>query len=61
LSGLVANVIFRAGIDRRDDLGLSDRFDVYHGMAGSRIGVARFDVPEFLPRGGAADPPEARV
>ena len=28
---------------------LPDRFDVYYGMADSRIGVARLDVPDFLP------------
>jgi hypothetical protein len=29
---------------------------VYYGMADDRIGVARLDVPEFLPRGALADP-----
>jgi hypothetical protein len=33
----IANVVFPAGIDRRDDLGTPDRFDVYCGMADSRI------------------------
>jgi predicted GH43/DUF377 family glycosyl hydrolase len=47
--GIVANVVFPTGIDRRDDLGLPDRFDVYYGMADDRIGVARLDVPEILP------------
>ena len=37
--GTVANVVFPTGIDRRDDLGLPDRFDVYYGMADNRIGV----------------------
>jgi predicted GH43/DUF377 family glycosyl hydrolase len=59
--GTVANVVFPTGIDRRDDLGQPDRFDVYYGMAESRIGVARLDVPECLPPGRAADPPEAKV
>jgi predicted GH43/DUF377 family glycosyl hydrolase len=54
-------VVFPTGIDRRDDLGSPDRFDVYYGMADNRIGVARLDVPEFLPLGGVADPPGARV
>jgi predicted GH43/DUF377 family glycosyl hydrolase len=49
--GIVANVVFPTGIDRRDDLGLPDRFDIYYGMADDRIGVARLDVPENLPRG----------
>ena len=33
----------------RDDLGQPNRFDVYYGMADSRIGVARVQVPERLP------------
>ncbi len=49
LSGTVAHVVFPTGIDRRDDLGLPDRYDVYYGMADSRIGVARLDVPDTLP------------
>lgn len=49
LRGTIANVVFPTGIDRRDDLGTPDRFDVYYGMADSRIGVARLDIPEQLP------------
>ena len=56
--GTIPNVVFPTGIDRRDDLGTPDRFDVYYGMADDRIGVARLDVPEFLPPGGIADSPE---
>ena len=59
--GTVANVVFPTGIDRRDDLGLPDRFDVYYGMADNRIGVAQLDVPEFLPAEAVADPPGAKV
>ena len=59
--GMIPNVVFPTGIDRRDDLGLPDRFDVYYGMADSRIGVARLDMPEVLKHGGVADPPEAKV
>ncbi len=59
--GTIANVVFPTGIDRRDDLGLPDRFDVYYGMADDKIGVARLDVPDILPPGRAADPPEAKV
>jgi predicted GH43/DUF377 family glycosyl hydrolase len=59
--GTVANVVFPTAIDRRDDLGLPNRFDVYYGMADDRIGVARLDVPELLPSGRVADPPEAKV
>jgi len=60
LRGAIANVVFPTGIDRRDDLGTPDRFDVYYGMADSRIGVARLDLPEVLPLGGPADPLEAK-
>jgi predicted GH43/DUF377 family glycosyl hydrolase len=55
--GTVANVVFPTGIDRRDDIGSPDRFDVYYGMADSRIGVARLDLPDRLPQGEAVDPP----
>ena len=47
--GIVPNVVFPTAIDRRDDLGLPGRFDVYYGMADSRIGVARLDLPAHLP------------
>jgi predicted GH43/DUF377 family glycosyl hydrolase len=50
LLGTVDSVVFPTGIDRRDDLGTPDRFDVYYGMADYRIGVARLDVPPVLPR-----------
>jgi predicted GH43/DUF377 family glycosyl hydrolase len=59
--GTVANVVFPTGIDRRDDLGEPDRFDVYYGMADSRIGVARLDLPATLPPERAVDPPQAMV
>ncbi len=55
--GTIADVVFPTAIDRRDDLGMSDRFDVYYGMADDRIGVARLDVPEFLPPEAVADRP----
>jgi predicted GH43/DUF377 family glycosyl hydrolase len=55
-AGTVSDVVFPTGIDRRADLGLSNRYDVYYGMADRRIGVARLDVPELLPAGVAADP-----
>lgn len=48
--GTVDHVVFPTGIDRRDDLGAPDRFDVYYGMADRRIGVARFDLPAQLPQ-----------
>jgi predicted GH43/DUF377 family glycosyl hydrolase len=47
--GSVANVVFPTGIDRRDDLGSSDRFDLYYGMADYQIGAARLDVPDQIP------------
>ena len=59
--GTIGNVVFPTGIDRRDDIGAPDRFDVYYGMADNRIGVARLDVPESLPPGGVADPTKATV
>jgi predicted GH43/DUF377 family glycosyl hydrolase len=49
LIGAVDGVIFPTGVDRRDDIGQPDRFDVYYGMADDRIGVARMVVPETLP------------
>jgi len=59
--GTIADVVFPTGIDRRDDLGLPDRFDIYYGMADDRIGVARLDLPERLPPGRVADPPGAKA
>jgi beta-1,2-mannobiose phosphorylase / 1,2-beta-oligomannan phosphorylase len=47
--GTVADVVFPSGLDRRDDLGEPNRFDVYYGMADDRIGVARLDLPAHLP------------
>jgi beta-1,2-mannobiose phosphorylase / 1,2-beta-oligomannan phosphorylase len=59
--GTVSNVVFPTGIDRRDDLGLPGRLDVYYGMADKRIGVARLNLPDHLPPGVPADPPGAVV
>ena len=53
--GTVNNVVFPTGLDQRADLGQPERFDVYYGMADSRIGVARLTVPEELPLTGNAD------
>jgi len=47
----IAKVVFPTGIDRRDDLGQPNRFDIYYGMADDRIGVARLDLPNELPAG----------
>ena len=60
-SGTVANVVFPTGIDQRNDIGMPDRFDIYYGMADSRIGVARIDLPDVLPKGEVADAPGAKV
>jgi beta-1,2-mannobiose phosphorylase / 1,2-beta-oligomannan phosphorylase len=60
-SGTVDNVVFPTGIDRRDDLNAPDRFDVYYGMADTRIGVARLDLPQSLPSGGVAAQPRGKV
>ncbi len=49
------------GIDRRDDLGQPNRFDVYYGMADNRIGAARLDLPDVLPPEGMADSPDDKV
>jgi predicted GH43/DUF377 family glycosyl hydrolase len=59
--GTIGNVVFPTGIDRRDDLGAPDRFDVYYGMADNRIGVARLDLPDFLPTGGVAAQPTGMI
>jgi predicted GH43/DUF377 family glycosyl hydrolase len=59
--GTVANVVFPTGIDRRDDLGSPERFDIYYGMADYRIGVARLNVPDVLPPVGVAHAPGAKV
>ena len=47
--GTIANVVFPTGIDCRADLGQSDRYDVYYGMADDCIGVATMKIPDLLP------------
>lgn len=59
--GAVADVVFPTGADRRSDLDLPNRIDVYYGMADSRIGVARLDVPVVLPPRVRVDPYDGRV
>ena len=49
LNGIVPGVVFPTGIDRRDDLGKPNRFDIYYGMADNCIGVAQLDIPDELP------------
>ncbi|RKR84666.1 putative GH43/DUF377 family glycosyl hydrolase [Mucilaginibacter gracilis] len=46
--GIVQSVVFPTGIDRRDDLGTPNRFDIYYGMADNCIGVARLDIPDNI-------------
>jgi hypothetical protein len=58
--GTIADIVFPTGIDRRDDLGAPDCFDVYCGIADDRMGVARLDVPEALPPGVPADASQAK-
>lgn len=59
--GTLADVVFPTGIDRRDDLGQPNRFDVYYGMGDHAIGVARLDLPDTLPRGAQNDAPTTTV
>ncbi|MGH9020697.1 MAG: glycoside hydrolase family 130 protein [Acidimicrobiales bacterium] len=54
--GVPADVVFPTGIDRRDDIGQPDRYDVYYGVNDFRIGVARLDLPATLPASDHAEP-----
>ncbi len=47
--GVVADVVFPTGTDRRDDIGQPNRIDVYYGMADNKIGVAKMEIPDILP------------
>lgn len=47
--GIVGDVVFPTGTDRRDDIGQPNRVDVYYGMADNRIGVAKMEIPDNLP------------
>jgi predicted GH43/DUF377 family glycosyl hydrolase len=47
--GNVPNVVFPTGIDQRPDADDPAGFDVYYGMADTRIGVARLHVPNKPP------------
>lgn len=48
--GIVGNVVFPTGTDRRVDIGQPNRIDVYYGMADNRIGVAKMEIPDELPK-----------
>ena len=50
LIGIVPGVVFPTGIDRRDDIGEPNRFDIYYGMADNCIGVAKLEIPDELPK-----------
>jgi predicted GH43/DUF377 family glycosyl hydrolase len=50
--GVVPNVVFPTGIDPRPDSENGEGFDVYYGMADTRIGVARLHLPSVLPNEG---------
>lgn len=47
--GMVPNVVFPTGIDQRAEGDDPEGFDVYYGMADTRIGVARLRIPKTLP------------
>ncbi len=47
--GTVGNVVFPTGSDCRDDIGQPNRIDVYYGMADNKIGVAKLEIPDYLP------------
>lgn len=48
--GAVPNVVFPTGIDPRPEADDPDGFDLYYGMADTRIGVARLSIPATLPQ-----------
>jgi predicted GH43/DUF377 family glycosyl hydrolase len=59
--GVVPQVVFPTGIDRRDDLDQPNRYDVYYGMADRQIGVFRIKVPETLPSEAQSDAAQGRL
>lgn len=48
LEGVVPRVVFPTGIDRREDLG-PGLFDLYYGVADTRIAAARLRLPAVFP------------
>jgi predicted GH43/DUF377 family glycosyl hydrolase len=47
--GTVPNVVFPTGLDQRPDAADPEGFDLYYGMADTRIGAARLRLPPALP------------
>ncbi len=47
--GFVPNVVFPTGIDQRPEPDDPEGFDIYYGMADTRIGAARLSIPAKLP------------
>lgn len=47
--GTVPQVVFPTGLDQRPDAADPAGFDLYYGMADTRIGVARLHLPPALP------------
>ena len=56
-----ADVVFPTRIDRRDDLGQPNRFDVYYGIGDHAIGVGRLNLPDTLATGARNYAPIATV
>lgn len=59
--GMVPHVVFPTGIDHRPDVADPEGYDVYYGMADTRIGVARLHVPLTLPASATSVPELAQV
>jgi len=60
-SGTVAHVVFRPASTAATISAYLIASTFNYGMADSRIGVARLDMPDFLPPEGVADSTEAKV
>ncbi|HWP30677.1 MAG TPA: hypothetical protein VNK96_02985 [Fimbriimonadales bacterium] len=59
--GFVPNVVFPTAIDQRIDLGQPNRYDVYYGMADTRIGALSLTLPDSLPPEAKKDPHLGKV
>jgi predicted GH43/DUF377 family glycosyl hydrolase len=60
-SGTIGDIVFPTGIDRRDDLGTPQCFDLYYGRADHCIGAARLDLRVVPPRPARGDPPGSKL